>query len=936
MMQSKSENVYNKVFYLVLLLYTISNVVWLILDDAPPITDSIYYIQGSQTLIQAVQNEGLTGFFHIPDLVPYRPPLHSMFGAVALLLIGQEPVNVLYMNVIWLSVTVWLLYLLVRKLVNPASGLIAALFLMSHSLVHIYLSMYETEVPMMAVIMASYYCILEVRQSRRSGFMVLLGLLLSAGMLLKWIFFFILFGPVMLLLIDLYRNPQESRAPQKSSSFWTLFLCVTLPPVIIAMPWYIYKLNDLLTYQSIVSEGKFYTVFVDGWDWRSIMYYPSLQWLKLHWIHTFVLIGVFGYFCTFGFRQSDKKNRMVLWSLFLSGFIFWLYFVLNPTNLPQKYLLPLQPLVAVGVGLFCIGIPAGLTRYAVIVLVCLFTGVHIYQDWGGLAGKAALYEGKHSQQYLEPQTGFFEYPLRPPRKFNLPHREITEGISQTLAENERPVRVFVLPWLQRFNSFFISVWFNTAIKEVTTTGVTKYNIIFEMLMHDYIVTSTGPAHREMVHRDRMDPYRFNATIMLARALVSEPEWFMESHKFIDDYAYEDRGNIIRLYQRTKPVSVEETQMVTGLMIEGLLPHPYFFDQMDVVWGKLGNTEMMNRNQQLQNAFLSGETGALEELTTTFKLNAQTLYPFERMAIYRLGDEKDLLPYSIVNNGPVLGWHPLPGDRIEELPERGTQLPFQAFPVIPYPREVVSGYFYPQMNCVSGEFLERGERLLAMAPAAGNDDPISTLRLFEMTDINFIESTSIIRQLQPLEDVPTKGNQNHGVFLSAGDVDDDGLDELIAGQSASETSVGAFSILDFKKDEYEPKRNNFVGFPPGFRGKGNVRITAADLDGDGTKELVAAADGNGFHLCAIQLNVANQSIQRFVRPTNGVVHVQPLNDWNADDPVYITAGEFDGNPENGEEILFGLDKPDTTYRIVKIQYKQKDDGTSEVQRINLLQ
>jgi hypothetical protein len=65
-------------------------------------------------------------------------------------------------------------------------------------------------------------------------------------------------------------------------------------------------------------------------------------------------------------------------------------------------------------------------------------------------------------------------------------------------------------------------------------------------------------------------------------------------------------------------------------------------------------------------------------------------------------------------------------------------------------------------------------------------------------------------------------------------------------------------------------------------------------------------------------------------------VPPVDGWNHDDPVYITAGEFDGNPANGEEILFGLDKPNTTYRIVKIQYQHKDDGTSEVQGINLLQ
>jgi hypothetical protein len=93
-MHSNDDNVIKYLFYIILVLYTVSNTIWLVLDDAPPITDSIYYIQGSQTLIQAVQEEGITGLRHIPDLVPYRPPLHSILGTIALTLIGPEPVNV--------------------------------------------------------------------------------------------------------------------------------------------------------------------------------------------------------------------------------------------------------------------------------------------------------------------------------------------------------------------------------------------------------------------------------------------------------------------------------------------------------------------------------------------------------------------------------------------------------------------------------------------------------------------------------------------------------------------------------------------------------------------------------------------------------------------------------------------------------------------------
>jgi hypothetical protein len=744
-------------------------------------------------------------------------------------------------------------FIVVQRLVNPDAGLIAAVFLMSHSLVHGYLTMYETEVPMMAVVMASYYCLLELRQSRRLKYMLLLGFLLSAGMLLKWIFFLILFGPVMYVLIDIYRNEKVDDDFQKSPAFWKLFLCVILPPVILALPWYIYKVNDLIAYKSLVEEGKFYTVFTGGWDFRSMMYYPTLQFLILNWIHTFVLTVLLVFFWINGIRRINKNIIAIGISIILSGLIFWLYFAVNPSNIPQKYILPLQPLIAVAAGLLCMGIPAGLQRYAVAILVCVFAGVHCYQDWGFFAVKSTLYEGNHSQEFLEPQTGFFEYPVRPPRNFNLPHKELSKDIQTALGGDERPVKVFVLPWLQRFNSFFISVWLNTTIKDVTTTGVTKYNIINEMLSHDFIVTSTGPAHSEMIHRDRMDSYRYDTTIMIARTLATEPDWFMDSHRFIQDYSYKDEGNIIRLYERTKPQSAEEAQYVIGLLIDGLLQQPSLWEQINITWRILGNDRHLHRSHLFSRIYGDPQSPSVQELSVLFKDQVLDWYPYERYALYRFAKEHDTVSYGIVSDGPVIGWHPLSDETKERIPNQGDQLPFQAYPVIPYPRGVVDGYFYPHMNCISGAFLERGKRLLAMTPAAGNDDPVSTLRMFEMTDINFIESASVIRQLQPLEDVPTKANQNHGVFLSAGDVDGDGLDELIAGQSASETSVGAFSVLDFNADSYEPVRHNFVGFPPGFRGKGNVRVCAADLDGDGTKELVAAADDNGFHLCVIAPN-----------------------------------------------------------------------------------
>lgn len=939
-MKKASFSILSIVFYMLLAAYTVSNSVWLVMDDAPPISDSIYYIQGSQTLIRAVQEGGLAGLCTIPDLVPYRPPLQSILGTSALLLLGNEPTHVLYLNVLWLSLTVWVTFLLVQRLVNPVAGLIAAMFLMSNSFLHSHLPMYESEVPMMVVVVSSFYCLERVWSYQSVKHAVYLGLLLSAGMLLKWIFFLILAAPVIIVFINLWMEKQKQYTSEHPIPFWKLAGCILLIPSMMALPWYVYQFGNLLAYQSEVVESNLYTPFVNGWNWNAVWYYPALLAIKLHFIHAFFLLAALGCYLWVG-RNDVTKNQLRFLVLIASSVcLFWLCFAINTNNVPQKYLLPLQPLIALLAGLLLVGIPQWMSKWVWISVLLVFGGVMAYNQWGVFSAQNDMYEGEKSPEWLEPQTGFFQYPKRPPRMFNLPLKSISANIASTVKNRMQPLAVTTIPWLDRFNSFDLSVWLTTHFHSVHSNGINKYQSIPNLLFHDFIITSSGPSHREMTHADFIDPYRFNATVLISQTLRFEPEWFMQSHRLLNTYEYKDRGEIIRLYERTKPVDDNEVKYVIGMMIEGLLPQSYFWDQLEVVWGTIQNGELLERSSWFKNAYLQNDSASIQNLTKSFKRDANQWFPYERMMLYRLSGQTDLSAYSIVNAGPVLGWHPLTNEVTKNLTKHitnnGTQMPFRAYPVIPYPREVVSGYFHPEMNGVTGEFLRQGEKLIAIAPVQGCTDPISTVRLFSIQDINFVDAHSVIRQLQPLEDVPTAKNLNHGVYLAAGDIDGDGLDELIAGQTNSEESQGAFSVLDFSAEVYEPIRHNFVGFPPGYRGSGNVRVAIADLDGDGVKEIVAAADGNGFHISVISPMVENQTVQRFVRPANGVISVPKMDDWNTDNPVYIIAGEFDNNPANGEEVLLGLDIPDTSYRIMKIQYNKNNERSSEVLGMKLIE
>jgi hypothetical protein len=77
----------------------------------------------------------------------------------------------------------------------------------------------------------------------------------------------------------------------------------------------------------------------------------------------------------------------------------------------------------------------------------------------------------------------------------------------------------------------------------------------------------------------------------------------------------------------------------------------------------------------------------------------------------------------------------------------------------------------------------------------------------------------------------------GVFVGAGDIDGDGFSDIITGAGA-----GVAPRVKVHDGETSALLRDFFAFSGGFRG--GVRVTAADLDGDGDTDLVTGAGPGG--------------------------------------------------------------------------------------------
>lgn len=318
------------------------NIVWQVVNTAPPTWDSAGHIVLSYIYADRIPEflGGHTNLIALIKVSTYYPPLLHFLGSIVFLFIGRNYEFALMLGTIFLVIAQLYLYLLTKEVTNnKKTAILAVLFFSFFPQVWEQSRQYHLDIPLCALLIGSFYHLIKSRGLIDKYHSIFFFLLLALAQLTKWYAFVFLAFP---FIYHVFYSPLKDKVLHDRNR-WTNIIVGGFIVLLVAAPWYVVNFKTILENVQVSSTA-------DAGDPSEVLSFESFfHYIKLSTTHQIGIVSMLLFVASIIFLYRHKRNlgKYVLWATLVPYFVLTLI-----QNKDLRYILPLTPLFAFSISCF--------------------------------------------------------------------------------------------------------------------------------------------------------------------------------------------------------------------------------------------------------------------------------------------------------------------------------------------------------------------------------------------------------------------------------------------------------------------------------------------------------------------------------------------------------------------------------------------------------